>query len=235
MPNLLHRLALGLVLVTAVVCSFQAWSRLEGYLLHSEVEKMKTKWRAGDSVPHDRELLEAFKVGYEALEHEIDNPDYRFSVAGLHAWRERTLRLWPDRAKAENQKIEENLKAALVLRPSWFEAWILLALVKYQSNELDNEFVVAVEKSLETGRYETAVHHGLAIIGPRTWDRFDSLTRDAIIETLHIALDNPYVYDFVVEQIVMAGKVDLFRGKLESDRSLKGKMNKYLKKRKEAL
>lgn len=233
--NLWRRLVLCLVLGTSIVFSVQAWERLQGQLYYLSLERMKSQWQGATHVPRDRELNEAFILGYRASEYEKDDSDYRYMLASLHAWRERGLRLWPRQAEAENKKVEENLKAALVRRPSWFEAWILLALVKYQANEVDHEMKVALEKSIETGQFETTVHHGLSYVGLRVWDHLGPQLRRSIVETLDIALDNKDVKGFVVEQIVQTGRVELFRDKLESDEELARLANRLLKKRHESL
>jgi hypothetical protein len=221
--------------VLAVVLSTQSCVRLQGYLDYLELERMKAGWHDQSGMPHDRELSQSFKLGYRASEYERENTEYRFMLASLHAWREKGLRLWPKQSKAETDKVIENLKAALARRPSWFEAWMLLALVKYQSNELDNEFTVALEKSIETGKYETTVHHGLSIIGPGVFHRLGPALQRSVIETLDIGLDNSHVNEFVVERIVMSGLLERFRSRLESDKELNRLLNKYLKKRKELL
>ncbi|MFZ0487709.1 MAG: hypothetical protein WAL83_11985 [Arenicellales bacterium] len=234
-PNLRRGLFLCLMLVAAVVFCGQAWERLQGQLYYLRLEQLKAQWQAGSHVPHDRELNEGFTLGYTASEHQRDDSDYRYLLASLHAWRERGLRLWPQQAAAENKKVEENLKAALVRRPSWFEAWILLALVKFQANEVDHEMNVALEKSIETGQFETTVHHGLSYVGLRVWDRLGPRLQKSIVETLDIALDNRDVRKFVVEQIVVTGRVELFRDKLESDEELAKLTNRFLEKRNKSL
>jgi hypothetical protein len=166
---------------------------------------------------------------------ELDNSDYRYMLASLHAWRERGLRLWPRQEAAENKKIIESLKAALVRRPSWFEPWILLALVKYQAGEVDHELKVALEKSIETGACETTVHHGLSYVALRVWGQLGPQLQKSVVDTLKIGLDNPHVNKFVVEQIVMTGKIHLFKHKLESEAKLTGLMNLYLEERSKSL
>lgn len=230
-----HRLFLCAAAVLALVLLGQAWDRLQGHLHYVQVQELKDAWHETNRVPHDRELSEGFKLGYRASEYESANADYRFILASLHAWREKVLRLWPDQEAAETRKVIENLKSALLRRPSWFEAWILLALVKFQAGEIDHELQVALEKAIETGPYETAVHHGLSLVAPRVWDGLGPDLRKKTVETLHIALDNPRVNKSVVEQIVMSGQVETFREKLESDKTLKRLMNRYLEKRKATL
>lgn len=224
-----------LVLTAAVACMIRAHERFQGNLDYLRLKEIKSQWQADSHVPHDRELNEGFILGYRALEYERESSDYRYLLASLHAWRERGLRLWPDRAMAENRKIIENLKAALARRPTWFDAWSLLALVKYQSNEIDHELRVALEKSIETGPFETTVHHGLAFVGLRIWDRLDPDLRKSATDTLRIALDNPNIRSFVVEQIVMTGRIDLFKDKLESDEELINLVHRYQEKRKQSL
>ena len=233
--DLRRRLLLCVVLATAITFSSQAWQRLQGSLNYLELQHIKARWQAGSNVPHDRELNKAFVLGYKASEYEKGNADYRYMLASLHAWRERGLRLWPQQEAAENKKIIESLKAALIRRPSWFEAWILLALVKYQAGEVDQELKVALEKSIETGAYETTVQHGLAYVGLRVWNTLGSQLQQSIVDTLKIGLDNTRINSFVVEQIVMTGRVDLFRDELESNKRLAALTKKYLDERNKAL
>jgi hypothetical protein len=223
------------VLATALFFSEQAWERLEGSLSYIELQHIKTRWQEEASVPRDMELNRAFALGYRASVYEMDNSDYRYMLASLHAWRERGLRLWPRQETAENKKIIESLKAALVRRPSWFEAWILLALVKYQSGEVDHELKIALEKSIETGACETTVHHGLSYVALRVWDRLGPQLQKSVVDTLNIGLDNPRINKFVVEQIVMTGRIGLFRHKLESRKDLTRFMNQYLEERSKSL
>lgn len=224
-----------MVLAGALVWMTQSWDRLRGHLNYLRLQEMKSGWHAQSQVPHDRDLNRSFQLGYRALEHERASPDYRFMLASLHAWRERGLYLWPEQAAAESRKIIENLKSALVRRPSWFEAWMLLALVKYQSNEIDHELKVALEKSMDTGRYETVVQHGLAYVGLRVWDDLGPALKERIFESLQAALSNPAVNEFVVEQIVATGRVELYRDTLESRQNLAALMNRFLERRKDAL
>lgn len=163
------------------------------------------------------------------------NADYRFALARLHARREKGLRLWPDQAEAETRKIVENIKAALARRPTWFEPWISLAVVKYQSGKVDHELSVALEKAMETGPYETTVLHGVAFVGLRVWDRLEPELRRQIAETIRIGLDNENVRDFVVEQIVMTGRFTPFGEQLASDRVLRQLVEKYQSRKNESL
>ena len=223
------------VLAAALLMLVHAWERLQGQLSYLRLQELKSGWHETTRVPHDRELNEGFKLGYRAVEHERGSPEYRYMLASMHAWRERGLRLWPQQAAAENRKIIENLKAALSRRPSWFEAWILLALVKYQSGEVDHELQIALEKSIETGPYETVVHHGISYIGPRVWVRLGPDLRAKVVDTVRTALDNPDINRFATEQIVLAGWEDLFRDELESDPRLARLRDRFLKRRNEAL
>lgn len=226
---------MGVVCVVAAVLASHGWDRLQGRLNYLIVQDMKSDWHDRSRVPHDDELNEGFKLGYRALEREPASADYRFMLASMHAWREKSLRLWPDQAAAEADKVIENLKAALARRPSWFQAWSLLALVKFQVGEIDQQFVAALEKSMETGPYETSVHHGLAFVGPRAGIRLGATLEGQIVEVLRIALNNPNVDRFVVEQIVMAGMEGTFEDQLASDDRLTRLRDQFLKKRNEAL
>lgn len=196
---------------------------------------MKTAWHDTSRVPRDQELNEGFKLGYRALEREPASADYRFMLASMHAWREKGLRLWPDQAAAETEKVVENLKAALARRPSWFEAWILLALVKFQAGDVDQQLEAAVEKSIETGPYETSVQHGLAYIGPRLHGRLTPDLRARVVDVMRSSLHNPNINRFVVEQIVMSGMEDTFEDELRSNDALIRLFERFLKKRNEAL
>lgn len=156
-------------------------------------------------------------------------------LAGLHAWREKGLRLWPDQAAAETQKVIENIKATLARRPTWFEPWISLAVVKYQSDRIDHELTIAIEKAIETGRYETTVHHGVAFVGLRIWDRLEPELRTQVVDAISTGLDNEQVRDFIVEQIVMTGHFTPFGEKLASDDLLRQLVNKHQKRKNESL
>lgn len=224
-----------MVSVVAMVLAVQSWDRLQGRLSYLRLQDMRSDWRQQSRTPHDEELNEGFKLGYGALEREPASADYRFMLASMHAWREKALRLWPDQAAAETVKIVENLKAALARRPSWFEAWILLALVKFQAGEIDQQFKAALEKSIETGPYETSVHHGLSVIGPRVRDRLEPQLNEQIVGVMRTALDNPNVNRFVVKQIVMTGMEEVFEDQLARNDDLSRLADKHLKKRNEAL
>lgn len=232
-----HRRGLlaGVVCATAVVLAAQAWDRLQGRLSYRQLQEMKAGWHEESRTPHDQELHEGFSLGYKALERDPASADYRFTLASLRAWREKGLRLWPERAAAETDKVIENLKAALARRPSWFEAWILLALVKFQAGEIDQQLKAALEKSIETGRYETSVHHGLAFIGPRIRDRLGPVLRGQVVDVMGTALDNPHIKRFVVEQIVMTGMEATFEDQLTSDDDLAKLVARFRKKRNKAL
>jgi len=234
-PDLRRRLILCIISAGALVLAGQAWDRLQGRTGHLRLAAMKAGWQEASRVPRDQALNEAFNLGYRTLEHEPDSADYRFMLASMHAWREKALRLWPDQAAAETDKIVENLKAALARRPSWFEAWILLALVKFQAREPDQQFMAALEKSIETGPYETSVHHGLSIIGPRIRDRLEPRLWRQVVGVMRTALENPHVNRFVVEQIVMAGLEDTFRDKLDASEELSTMVELARRKKNEAL
>lgn len=234
-PDLRRRLVLCLACATTVVLAVQAWDRLQGRLNYMQLEDLKSGWHSESRTPRDHELNEGFKLGYRALESEPDSADYRFMLASMHAWRERGLRLWPDQEAAETKKVIENLKGALASRPSWFEAWILLTLVKFQANEIDQQLKAALEKSIETGPYETSVHHGLSFVGPRIRDRLGPELRGQMLNVMRTALANPHVNRFVVEQIVMAGMEEEFQEQLTSDENLARLVDKALKKRNKAL
>lgn len=224
-----------MVCAMTVVLATQTWDRLQGRLNYMHLEAMKSGWHKKSRMPHDHDLNEGFKLGYRALEREPDSADYRFMLASMHAWRERGLRLWPDQEAAETEKVIENLKGALARRPSWFEAWILLALVKFQANEIDQQFKAALEKSIETGPYETSVHHGLSFVGPRVRDRLGPELQGPMLEVMRTALANPHINRFVVEQIVMTGMEEVFEEQLSSDENLTKLVDKALKKRNKAL
>lgn len=234
-PDLRRRLLLCAVCAVAVVLGTQAWDRLQGRLSYLQLQDVKTGWHEESRVPHDQDLNEGFMLAYKALEREPGSADYRFVLASMHAWREKGLRLWPDQEAAETEKVVENLKAALSRRPSWFEAWILLALVKYQAGEIDLQLKVALEKSIETGPFETSVHHGLSFVGPRIRDRLGPELSRQMVEVMRTALSNPHVNRFVVEQIVMSGMEETFEEQLGSDDRLAKLVDKAIKKRNKAL
>jgi len=224
-----------MVAAVAVVLAVQAWDRLQGRLTYLRLQEMKAGWHERSSVPHDQDLNQGFKLGYEALEREPTSAEYRFMLASMHAWRERGLRLWPDQAAAETGKVIENLKAALARRPSWYEAWILLALVKFQAGEVDQQLQAALEKAIETGPYETSVHHGLSFIGPRIRERLGPKMREQVVEVMRTSLDNPHINEFVVEQIVMTGMENTFADRLTGDDELAKLVHRFMKKRNDAL
>lgn len=226
---------MGVVCAAAVILASRGLDRLQGRLSYLTLQDMKSDWHDRSRVPHDEELNKGFKLGYRALEREPANADYWFMLASMHAWRKKSLRLWPDQAAAETDKVVENLKAALTKRPSWYEAWILLALVKFQAGEIDQQLMAALEKSIETGPYETSVQHGLAFIGPRIRDRLGPALRDQLIDVMRTALDNPNVNSFVVEQIVMTGMESAFEEQLTSNTGLARLRQRFLNKRNGAL
>lgn len=234
-PDLRHRLFLCAVFALALVLAGQAWERYQGRLSHLRLADMKAQWHETSRVPRDQELNEGFKLGYGALEREPASARYRFMLASMHAWREKGLRLWPDQAAAETEKVIENLKAALARRPSWFEAWILLALVKLQAGEVDQQLIAALEKAIETGRYETSVQHGVAYIGPRIRDQLGPAMREEVLTVMGTALDNRSIRRFVVEQIVMHDLADAFQYKLSSDAELGELVDRVRNKRNKAL
>lgn len=234
-PDVRRVLLLCVVVAVAFIFMRESWERFRAYARYIQVQELKENWYEGGGIPHDRKLNEGFKLGYIASEYDKASPEYRYMLAGLHAWREKGLRLWPEQAKAESQKIIENLKAALVRRPTWYEAWILLALVKFQLGEFDHELEIVLEKAIETGRYETVVQHGVSMIALGLWDKLGPGLRDNAKETLSIALGNTSVNKFVVERIVMSGRVDEFREILQTDEKLWSLTERYLEKRKEAL
>lgn len=234
-PDLRRGMLLCVVSVAAMVMATQAWDRLQGSWNFQRLERMKADWHEATRVPRDQELNEGFKLGYDALERDPASADYRFMLASMHAWREKGLRLWPEQAAAETGKVVENLKGALARRPSWFEAWILLALVKFQAGEIDRQLKAVLEVAMETGPYESAVHHGLSIVGPRIRDRVEPDLHDRIVEVLRTSLDNPHVNRFVVEQIMVTGMEETFADQLASNDDLARLVDRYLKKRNEAL
>lgn len=224
-----------MVAAVAVVLAAQAWDRLQGRVSYLRLKEMKADWHERSGMPHDQDLNQGFKLGYKALEREPTSAEYRFMLASMHAWREKGLRLWPDQAAAETGKVIENLKAALVRRPSWYEAWILLALVKFQAGEVDQQLQAALEKAIETGPYETSVHHGLSFIGPRIRDRLGPKMQEQVVSGMRTALDNPHINEFVVEQIIMTGMENTFADRLTTDDDLAKLVHRFLKKRNEAL
>jgi len=215
------------LLVAALAGAVQAWERLQTRLDHERVKTMKAAWHEQDRQPHDHLLNTTFKLGYKASEKEKSNAEYRFVLAGLHAWRQKSLRSRPEQARAETRKIIENLKAALARRPTWHEPWITLALVKYQSGDVDQEFKVSLEKAVETGKYETVVQRGVSLAGLRAWERLEPELRNRVVETVGIALENPRMREFAVAQIVMTGRYTPFGEHLASDSELRMLVNKY--------
>ncbi|HSH49079.1 MAG TPA: hypothetical protein VK991_10885 [Halomonas sp.] len=219
----------------ALILALQAGQRVQGQSSYLRLQAMKDDWQQGAQAPRDQALNLGFKLAHRAIAREPDNAAYRLMLASLHAWRERGLRLWPDQAGAETVKVIENLKASLARRPSWFEVWIMLALVKYQDQQLDQQLHAALEKAIETGRHETAVQHGIAFIGPRMMEQLAPPLRGQIIDVMRGALDNPNVRAFVVEQIVMHGLERDFRERLAADEELSALLKRYREKRSAAL
>lgn len=230
-----RRLLAGVLAALAVGLALQSWQRVQGQSSYLHLKEMKTGWQQGARAPRDQALNRGFKLGHKAIALDPDSAEYRLMLASMHAWRERGLRLWPDQAAAETDKVIENLKASLTRRPAWFEAWITLALVKFQDNQLDQQLHAALEKSIQTGRHETAVQHGLAFIGPRMGERLEPGLREQIIDVMRGALDNPNVKAFVVEQIVMHGMEHEFRERLAADEELSALLERYREKRNSAL
>jgi hypothetical protein len=229
------RLFLFMAFVLSVVLAMQALDRLQGQWHYLALQELKAGWHERSRIPRDHELNEGFKLGYRALEREPTSAQYRLTLASMHAWRESTLRLWPEQAAAETGMTIQNLKAALARRPSWFEAWALLGLVKFQADEVDLQLKAALEKSIETGPFETSVQHGISFVGPRIRDQLSPQLLELVVRTMRAALDNPSVRGFVVEQIVMSGLESEFADRLEADEELVELSNKYRDKRKEAL
>lgn len=219
-PAAARRVLLLAALVIAALAAVQSWERLQGRLAYTQLQTMKATWQAGDGMPHDRVLNRGLALGYRAVAQQPANAAYRLALAGMHAWRAKGLRLWPRQAAAESDKVVENLKAALARRPSWYQAWAMLALVKYQAGERDRQLLTIMEKALASGPYETAVHHALAIVGPRVRRQLGAPLRKRLIEVLRVALHNPHVKRFVVEQIVMTGMENEFANELADDAAL---------------
>jgi len=224
----------SLALIGALVGLTDSLERFLAARYQQRVEALKSSWQQ-HKAPGDEPLNNSFKLGYKAAEKDTASADHRFMLAGLHAWREKRLRHRPDQAAAETEKIIENIKAALARRPTWFEPWISLAVVKFQAGEIDYELQIALEKAMQTGRYETSVHHGIAFAGLRAWDSLEPELQGQITETLRIALDNGNVRNFVVKQIVMTGRFTPFGEQLASDPVLRRLVDKYQKEKEASL
>lgn len=206
----------------------KARDRLQGSVAYLEAHRLNDQWRQSQRVPDDKSLQTAFQLAREATHYDPSNAEYRLLLADLRAWRVKSLRLWPNLATTEMELIVDRLKTVLAARPTWFEAWIRLVLVKFQLGQIDQEMIVAMEKSMETVRYETSVHHGVAFVGLRVWDELGPDLKKQIQKTLTIALGNRYIRKFVVKEIVTTRKIKIFKEKLESDTYLEKKVKQFL-------
>lgn len=231
----LKQVYLPLVLSISLAATYASWKRLQAADGYQQVVKMKTSWQQRNEPPRDRVLHGSFTLGYRTHEKDRSNADAAFLLASLHAWREKGLRLWPDQAKAEREKIIQNIKASLALRPTWFDAWITLALVKYQGGQIDRELLIALDKAIDKGRYESSVHHGVSIVGLGLWSQLEPGLKDKVVKTLKIALRNSDVQEFVVERIVMNDRIPVFQETLASNERLRALMEKYVNKKNRAM
>lgn len=226
-----YKFFLFILLGVVLTLGLNASARLQAYLDISSVRALIKNWEKVGWVPDDKELNRAFELAYRALNSDNSSAEYRYVAASLHTWHQRELRLWPKLSKAENDKIIQNLKASLIRRPTWYDAWILLTIVKYRANQLDEEFEYALSKSIETGRYETSVHHGISIVGLRQWSNLSGETKKAIKEVMLISLRNYHVNKFVIGQMFETDWMAEIKNELETDESLKELAETYAQRR----
>jgi len=217
------------------MAAMDSWNRFQAAWNHLQIQEIKAEWRQQGEAPRGASVNNGFRLGYKASEKEPANADYRFMLARLHAWHQQSLKRKPAKTEAETRKVIENLKGALARRPTWFEAWIALALVKFQSGRADHELKVALEKAMETGQYQTPVHHGAAFVGLRVWEDLGPGLQERVSETVRLALDNRAVRGFVVEQIVLTRRWSPFGDKLAADPELMRLVESYQRKREQAL
>jgi len=73
-------------------------------------------------------------------------------------------------------------RQAALLRPTWPYTWIRVALMKYQLNQLDDEFGRALASAMRLGPWEPGVQLIASQIGLALWDRFDPPFQEQIRE-----------------------------------------------------
>ncbi|MDX1372518.1 MAG: hypothetical protein R3321_08600 [Nitrososphaeraceae archaeon] len=122
-----------------------------------------------------------------AINQDPRNPELFILLGNLQEWKIFNVN---DESNKEHQlsMALKNYRKAASLRPAWPFTWNHIVLVKYRLGEIDDEFNVALENSLNTGPWEPGVQQVAAEVGLRTWKMLDSGMREKIVRNIHRGL-----------------------------------------------
>jgi len=82
-------------------------------------------------------------------------------------------------------------RAALATRPIWPYNWSDLLTVKEKLNQVDHEFVTALQRGAETGPWEPRVLLEVIRVGLRRWDQLNSPQRKLVMD----AIDRAFIVE----------------------------------------
>jgi hypothetical protein len=119
------------------------------------------------------------------------NPNLMNYQSQIFQWRAKIV------SKDNENKFSDNLEQAaqlyrqsLALRPTWAFDWIVLASIKGQLQQFDNEFTRAIKRSNELAPWEYQIQIKLVGIGFSYWEKLTSSEQDIIHESFDRALQS---------------------------------------------
>jgi hypothetical protein len=117
-----------------------------------------------------------------------EHPDYLDLAGNLQELQARQPGVVGRARREALQRAADHYRAALAARPLWPHSWANLLAVKDQLGAVDDEFMLALTRSAETGPWTPRVQLQVMESGLRHWDRLPAGGQDVVRDKVADAL-----------------------------------------------
>jgi hypothetical protein len=169
------------------------------------VKNILAEWQIEGNQQSEQQYLLAKNAIISALDSHPNNPLYVDIMAQIYEWG--AIAEYEDNAEALKQAEHYYLKATQ-LRPSWPVTWASLAMIKWRSQEFDDELLGYLDQANKFGPLKPEVHILFSELGLALYKNNHPLLikiRPLFYQHLALGLRNPSSRQIVVASINQSG------------------------------
>ncbi len=96
----------------------------------------------------------------------------------------------PDQLSYYRSQSIKHYRQSLKKRPTASEAWVKLAEVKFDNQEIDQEMFLAIERAITYGPFEKTTYTKITGLGMLLWDESDDDLKSKVMKTIDVTLTN---------------------------------------------
>ena len=147
-------------------------------------------WEQKNIEPDPRAWQVAFDAAEKAIAlYPIANADYYDRLGRVCEWKQ-FQHPFGDKAAADSrQRALEAYRQSVETRPLWPYTWVSLAYTKMRLLQIDDEFSVALHRSVELGPWRIKSNKRVAELGLMAWFDLDNKTKALVLESIRRTVD----------------------------------------------